>query len=45
MAFQSFDHDRTWWWLFQKYGVRIKFDIYVFITTLNLLYIFWPLEI
>jgi hypothetical protein len=31
LAFQSFDIDRTWWWLFQKRVVRTKFDIYVFI--------------
>ena len=33
LAFQSFDIDRTWWWLFQKRVVRTKFDIYVFIKT------------
>jgi hypothetical protein len=26
----SFDFERTWWRLFQKRVVRIKFDIYVF---------------
>ena len=32
MAFQSFDFERTWWRLFQKCVVHIKFDIYVFIN-------------
>ena len=32
LAFQSFDYERIWWRLFQKRVVRIKFDIYVFIT-------------
>ena len=35
LAFQSFDFEFTWWWLFQKRVVRIKFDIYVFITILD----------
>jgi hypothetical protein len=30
LAFQSFDFERTWWWLFQKRVVR-TFDIYVLI--------------
>ena len=30
-TFQSFDFERTWWWLFQKPVVHTKFDIYVFI--------------
>jgi hypothetical protein len=30
-TFQSFDFERTWWWLFQIRGVHTKFDIYVFI--------------
>ena len=30
--FQSFEFERTWWWLFQKRVVWTKFDIYVFIT-------------
>jgi hypothetical protein len=33
LAFQSFDFERTWWRLFQKWTVRTKFDIYVFITS------------
>jgi hypothetical protein len=32
MAFQSFDFERTWWRLFQKYVVGIKFDIYFFVS-------------
>jgi len=28
---QPFDFERTWWWIFQKRGVRTKFDIYIFI--------------
>jgi hypothetical protein len=27
--FQSLDSERTWWRLFQKRVVRIKFDIYL----------------
>jgi hypothetical protein len=34
--FQSFDFECTWWRLFQKRVVRPKFDIYVFIISLNL---------
>jgi hypothetical protein len=30
LAFQSFEFERTWWSLFQKRVVRIKFDIYDF---------------
>ena len=30
LAFQSFDFQCTWWWLFQKCAVCTKFDIYVF---------------
>ena len=29
LTFQSFDFECTWWRLFQKHVVRIKFDIYV----------------
>jgi hypothetical protein len=32
LAFQYFDFERTWLWLFQKHVVCIKFDIYVFIV-------------
>ena len=32
MAFQYFDFECTWLWLFQKHVVCIKFDIYVFIV-------------
>jgi transposase len=31
LSFQSFDFERSWWWLFQKHVVCTKFDIYVFI--------------
>jgi len=29
LTFQPFDFEFTWWRLFQKHVVRIKFDIYV----------------
>jgi hypothetical protein len=29
---KSFGFERTWWMLFQKRGMRTKFDIYVFIS-------------
>jgi hypothetical protein len=31
LVFQSFDFERTWWWLFQKGVVRAKSIIYVFL--------------
>jgi hypothetical protein len=31
MPFKSVGFERSWWRLFQKRVVRIKFDIYVFI--------------
>jgi hypothetical protein len=33
LAFQSFDLECTWWWLFQKCAVCTKLDTYAFITT------------
>jgi hypothetical protein len=35
LAFQSFDFEHTWWRLFQKCVVHIKFDICVFISFSN----------
>ena len=35
LAFQSFNHERTWWRLFQKRVVHTKFDIYVDFFTVN----------
>jgi hypothetical protein len=29
MIFQPFDFERTWWRLFQKHVVHIKFDTFV----------------
>jgi hypothetical protein len=40
LTFQSFDSERTWWTLFQKRVVSIKFDIYVSIVYLLVCYTF-----
>jgi hypothetical protein len=31
LVFQSFESERTWWWLLQKSAVHTTFDMYVFI--------------
>jgi hypothetical protein len=36
LAFQSFDFECTWWWLFQKRVAHTKFDIYFFSTLENI---------
>ena len=38
LAFQSLDFERTWWRLFQKRVVRTKFDIYVYIVSVWIVY-------
>jgi len=38
LAFQTFDFDRTWWRLYQKVVVYVKFDIYVFINAYNMFF-------
>ena len=35
LLFQSFDFERTWWWLFQKRVVHTKFDSHVFKQNLD----------
>jgi hypothetical protein len=41
LSLQSFDFERNWWKLFQKYAVHIKLDIYVFIYNV---YLQWHLR-
>jgi hypothetical protein len=42
LFFQSFCFDHTWWRLFRKRVMRVKFDIYVFIIFCLLVNNRWP---
>jgi hypothetical protein len=33
MVSNLLNFERTWWWLFQKCGMRTNIDIYVFIPS------------